>query len=199
MAAALASAPSFRNPSETVPAHASTTTRNAQEATPAAVSTRKDWGLSFRVGYLFPGEVRFDGFGLDSSGGMVVAFDVDWALGRYLSAGGFAFVGDTQILGEPVNLVTLGAKLKGRFEVGPVSLRPGVAVGYQSFLPGSALFAEARGLDLAALLEVRVFFNDRFSVASEVSFTSQPAGRDSVGDVTWAPMLFVTAGIGYGL
>mgnify|MGYP001567062012 FL=1 len=94
--------------------------------------------------------------------------------------------------------MTIGAKIKGMFQVGTVGLRPGLALGYQ-ITSTDAVSEDATGMDVAALFEVHVPIKANWSFVGELSFDTQPSGGNSDAEVTWGPIFFVTAGVGYGL
>ena len=165
----------------------------------AAVAEKKTWGIGARVGFFMGGEVYIEGLGdVDADSGPAFVIDADFAVSEKLSLGAFFFNAQTAAYGYDASILTIGVKIKGMFQAGTVSLRPGLALGYQ-ITSVDGLSEDATGMDVAALFEVHVPIKPDWAFVGELSFNTQPSGGTSDADVTWGPLFFVTAGIGYGL
>ena len=163
----------------------------------ASAGTRT-WNLGAKGGYLFPGTATVDAGDfageMETEGGLAISLTGDALVAPRLSIGGFAFAAAL----DDVTVTTLGATIKGRFAASPtVELRPGIALGYQKIDVDGA--DGLTGLDVGGFVELAIPRpGSQTEWLVEVGFITQPAGGNSEADVTFGPILYVAAGIGYG-
>ena len=162
----------------------------------------RTWFVSAKAGMLAGGEAYvelLDDTRDTEAGPALIAYG-DFMLGPRISGGLFAFLawGETAD-GDDFDVTTLGTTIKAHFlPFGRFFIRPGLALGYQMISYGSGSFDDTQGFDVGFVGEFGHPITDSMDFVGEVSFISQPTGGNADSDLTFGPILFFAAGLGFG-
>ncbi|HUU03717.1 MAG TPA: hypothetical protein VM425_19945 [Myxococcota bacterium] len=181
------------------------------------------WGIALKAGLLFPGLGDEAGISLEKVGdlrtkaGSVSMLQVDYRPLRWLSLGLFGLFLHTEA--EPVrlavrtstlNFAAFGARAYLRFfPAERMELRPGVSIGFGSFLGESQIRSDlnvdlqgSKGMATGLSLEYAWYFSDSFALLADLGFWSQALGRAGTGnedqELSFKPLLYLSAGIEWG-
>ncbi len=195
-----------------------------QPVTEAGPDREYDWAIALKVGLLFPGfgggGINLDRVGdLHTTTGSVSTLQVDYRPLRWLSLGLFGLFIHTEA--EPLirdnrdtnlNFTAVGARVYLRFfPAADMELRPGVSLGFGSFMGETKLVGDVDTVDLNASkgmatglsLEYAWYFSDSFALLADLGFWSQALGSagnaDQPRDLNFKPLLYLAAGIEWGL
>jgi hypothetical protein len=167
-----------------------------------AQAQNQSWNWNFKGGILLPGTVTVEGFGDgDTNLGWIANTAFDALVAEKLSMGGyFSYAGTSEAeSGEDLsaNIMSIGGTLKARFQLrGGTQLRPGIIFAYQ--LTTGDAFDDVSGLNVGFTFEAVFPLKDYNAIVGEIGFTSQPSGGNDFGDVTWAPIFYLTVGYEIG-
>ncbi len=183
------------------------------------------WDIALKAGLLFPGLGDEAGISLEkvddirTTAGSVAMLQADFRPLQWLSLGLFGLFLHTEA--EPINIISvrktslnfaaLGARVYLRFfPAKNMELRPGVSIGFGSFLGESQIRSDltvdlqgSKGMATGLSLEYAWYFSDSFALLADLGFWSQMLGRVGNGDqekeITFKPLLYLSAGIEWGL
>jgi hypothetical protein len=174
----------------------------AETATTPTAEAPRSWNIGAKAGLLLPGSVYVDAYSfegdVDTDAGAAVTVNVDAMVAPRLSVGLFGFFATSEDeLGADLAIATLGGTIKARFAASErVEVRPGLALGYQRIERDPA---STTGFDIGAFVEIAVpRAGSRTEWLFEGGFITQPTGGDEYIDLSFGPILYITAGIGYG-
>jgi hypothetical protein len=168
----------------------------AEPAAEPPASTRT-YNLGAKGAYLMPGTISVDANSsseFETDGGPSALLTIDGLVAPRLSIGAFAFAASI----DEATIRTLGATIKGRFPASPtIEIRPGLAFGYQKIAADGT--SGITGFDMGGFVELAIRrAGSRTEWLLEAGFITQPVGGNDDVDVTFGPMFYVGAGIGFG-
>ncbi|MEZ4225335.1 MAG: hypothetical protein R3B13_30570 [Polyangiaceae bacterium] len=180
----------------------------ALQNAPPPMDTQDDeeesWNVGVKAGVLTAGSVYVEvaDRSFDTSAGLLLLANVDAMVGKRLSMGAFVLNAhpSVTVLGTDYDatITTLGGTIKGRFgPSGGVSIRPGIAFGYQLISGDGPATDDVKGFDIGAVLEIAIPVGG-LRVPLEVGFISQPAGGNDATDLTFAPIPYLAGGVEFG-
>lgn len=158
--------------------------------------------ISLKAGLLMEGEVYANPpdqfFGTDS--GLMLQFNLETMLAKKMSAGVFYLRANTGVYGESATINTYGITLKAHLNPDKsVKIRPGIAFGYQKIGIDATNSEDVTGLDIGAFIEILFSSMGGYNVVTELGIISQPAGGNTDIDLTFAPIVYLTGGVSFGL
>jgi hypothetical protein len=171
----------------------------------------RDYDLGISLGMWFSGNVNIDtdttGIDVDKQGSLLVRAFADayvapkFAVGVYGNYSKFTLKSSDYDASVSGTLFEFGVSLKPRFLLSPeVAIKPGLNIGYRSTsrasMPGETnvdLSADGMGLNLSVELQIKLEGDYIFHI--DGGFLSQPVGGTDDADVTWAPIMYLAAGI----
>jgi len=157
--------------------------------------------VSVKAGMLMEGEMYSDPPDqyFDTDSGFMLQVNLETMLAEKMSAGVFYQRANTASLDESVTISTYGVNLKAHVANKPnVKIRPGIAIGYQT-MTGAGIEDDITGLDIGGFIELLFPNIAGQNVLAEVGFISQAAGGNKDADVTFAPIMYVLAGVSFDL
>ncbi len=167
-------------------------------------SDDENWSVGLKAGALMGGSVYVERFdeSFDSNPGALFLVTLDAVVGRRISLGAFLLHARPSVTVLDTDydtpITTVGATIKGRFgPSGGVSIRPGIALGYQRMTIEGQDTDEVKGLDLGAMLEVSIPAGG-VRIPFEVGIISQPVGGNDDSEVTFAPIPYLAGGVEFG-
>lgn len=132
-------------------------------------------------------------------GGFGVIVNADFMVASFLSIGAHLAYGQGEYYDpdDPneeneyltMHMMSVFASLKGRFNLGWVEFRPGIAGGYHH-LNGSAA-GKVNGLGLAAFVETAFYLGRHFALTVDLGMNIMPVASGSEGDQTYTIPLFM--------
>ncbi|MBW2701255.1 MAG: hypothetical protein JRF33_10585 [Deltaproteobacteria bacterium] len=139
-------------------------------------------------------------------GGFGLAIKLDFMLTSYLSVGGYLAYTmgefcDFDLPGDEdeystMHIMNALATVKGRFNLGTVEFRPGLAAGYQHHDGGPS--GKVDGLGLSAFVETAFYLSRHFGLTLELGMNILPVSSGNEGDMTFlTPLLYITLGAEY--
>jgi hypothetical protein len=186
----------------------SKTAVKAEESAAAGGFETKDYDIGLVLGLWLPGTIAVEDIDLDKSAGPLVRVFVDAYLMPKFAVGGYFNYSTATLEYSPLSLEAdadfyeFGIALKPRFLVSPVvAIKPGLNIGYRKSsrekLAGESAATEtdSDGLGLNLSVEIQYLVDSDYIVFFEGGFLSQPTGGNADADVTWAPILYIAAGI----
>lgn len=166
----------------------------------------KAYDIGFALGLWLPGTISIEDVDLDKSAGPLFrAFADAYLMPKFAVGAYFNYSSATLEYGKyevDADFYEFGVSLKPRFIVSPVvALKPGLNIGYRKStrekLAGESATTDTDidGLAVNLSIEIQYLINNDYIVFFEGGFLSQPTGGDSDADVTWAPIIYIAAGI----
>ena len=140
-------------------------------------------------------------------GGFGLAIKLDFMLTSYLSVGGYLAytMGEFREFDIPagyedeystMHIMNALATVKGRFNLGTVEFRPGLAAGYQHHDGGPS--GKVDGLGLSAFVETAFYLSRHFGLTLELGMNILPVSSGNEGDMTFIiPLLYISLGAEY--
>ncbi|PKL16099.1 MAG: hypothetical protein CVV49_17995 [Spirochaetae bacterium HGW-Spirochaetae-5] len=184
----------------------SKTAVKAEESVSGSGFESKDYDLGLVLGLWLPGTIDVEGVSLDKTAGPLFRAFADaylmpkFAVGAYFNYSSATLEYGT--LSASADFYEFGIALKPRFFASPVvAVKPGLNIGYRKStrerLPGESLYAEtdSDGLGLNLSVEIQYLIDSDYIVFFEGGFLSQPTGGNADASVTWAPIIYIAAGI----
>ncbi len=166
----------------------------------------KDYDLGLSIGIWLPGSVYIEPVDVDKSAGPIFRAFADaylmpkFAVGAYFNYSSVTL--SYRSLEVDANFYEFGISMKPRFIVtSVVAVKPGLNMGYRKGtrerLAGESSTAQtsSNGLGLNLSIEVQYLVSSDYIVFFEGGFLSQPTGGNSDATVTWAPIVYLSAGI----
>lgn len=197
--------------------------QRAEEATRAAELARKHpeglptevFNLGIGILAIAPNitkpELDHPGYGnrtISYQGGFGVVINLDFMINPYLSLGTYLVYGQGEIKdpdyadvgGEDeyttTHLMAVLPSIKGRFKLGFVEFRPGLALGYQHFNGGPG--GKVNGLGLSPFLQTAFYLGRHFALTLDLQANFYPVSAGSDADLTYyTPLLLLTLGAEY--
>jgi hypothetical protein len=164
---------------------------------PPAAAVEPTWNVGAKAGMLMPGEVYVDAGSfegeVETDAGFAAMLGADAMVAPRLSIGGFGFAASF----DDATILTFGGTIKGRFRPsGTMQVRPGLAVGYQTIdYDGSD---STTGFDLGGFVEVALpRAGSRTEWLFEAGFITQPSGGNEEIELTFGPIFYLSAGVGF--
>ena len=134
----------------------------------------------------------------DGVAGPLLIATADALLSNRLAAGAYALVAFSGAYDEAATIFDLGLTLKARFPVRSAEIRVGPVLAYQRISVDVSSVDDSSGLNIGAVFEVLFPLTSTLNGIGELGFISQPTGGNDDTDVTFAPILYVAAGVGFG-
>ncbi len=158
------------------------------------------WDFGVKAGYLFDGEVYLAEFdhAFDTDPGFMLTATADALLSERLCGGAYALVAFSGAYDESATIYDLGLSLKARFPAGITEIRVGPVLAYQVVSVESGSFDDSTGLNVGAVFDLLYPVSDTLDGIFELGFISQPAGGNDDTDATFAPIIYLAAGLGFG-
>jgi len=166
----------------------------------------KEYDIGIVLGLWLPGTIAVEDIDLDKSAGPLVRVFADaylmpkFAVGGYFNYSTATLEYSALSLEADADFYEFGIALKPRFLVSPVvAIKPGLNIGYRKStrenLGGETAETDADGLGLNLSVEVQYLVDSDYIIFFEGGFLSQPTGGNADADVTWAPIIYLAAGI----
>jgi hypothetical protein len=166
-------------------------------ATPPARAAIESWRIGIVAGLLTGGDVYIDGHHADSDAGFMLQGTWDSLIAAGFSVGLYGLLASSEVKNDEVRLYSLGATLKKGFgDRAGMQFRLGLNLGYQILSPDDG--HSTKGLNVGGQAEVALPIGSRLNLLAQLGFISQPAGGNDDADVTFAPILYVGAGLEFG-
>jgi len=143
-------------------------------------------------------------------GGFGVVINLDFMITSYLSLGTYLVYGQGE-LKDPdyadagvesedeyttTHLMAVLPSIKGRFNLGIVEFRPGLALGYQHFNGGPG--GKVHGLGLSPFLQTAFYLGRHFALTLDLQANFYPVSAGSDADLTYStPLLLLSLGAEY--
>jgi hypothetical protein len=170
-----------------------TPSSNAQM--PSADLEAKTFELGASAGYWFSGNVIIEGVDVDKDGAFLLRLFADSYLMPRIAFGGYFNFSPYSQSGIDITMFEFGATIKPRFIVAPdFAIKPGLNIGYR-FTTSDLEVAEISALGINLSVEIQKSLPGVI-IFGEIGFLSQPSGGNSTVEVTFAPIFYVSAGIG---
>jgi hypothetical protein len=164
----------------------------------------ESWNLGLKAGLLASGSVYVEiaDRSFDTSAGPLLLLSADAVVAKRFSLGVFLLNAhpSVTVLGTDydTSITTMGTTLKGRFgPSGGVSIRPGMAFGYQRLSSDATSADDVQGLDLGVLVEVSIPTGS-VRIPLEFGIISQPVGGNDDTEITFAPIFYLAGGVEFG-
>ncbi len=166
----------------------------------------KQYDIGLVLGLWLPGTIAVEDIDLDKSAGPLIRVFADAYLMPKFAVGGYFNYSTATLEYTPLSLEAdadfyeFGISLKPRFLVSPVvAVKPGLNIGYRKStrenLGGETAETDSDGLGLNLSVEVQYLADSDYIVFFEGGFLSQPTGGNADASVTWAPIIYLAAGI----
>lgn len=166
----------------------------------------KEYDLGIVLGLWLPGTIDVEGVSLDKTAGPLFRVFADaYLMPKFAVGGYFNYSSDDVEYGNysaAANFYEFGISLKPRFIASPVvAVKPGLNIGYRKStrerlaIEPATTETDADGLGLNLSLEIQYLIDNDYIVFFEGGFLSQPAGGNADADVTWAPIMYIAAGL----
>lgn len=159
----------------------------------------KGYDIGIEVGAWLPGSIDIEGVTADKDMSLLFRVFADaylmpkFAVGCYFNyssasveSGGY----------DPVDasFTEFGIAMKPRFFLSPeVAVKPGLNIGYRKTSVEGLDDIDGMGLNLS--VEFQYMMSNNYIIFFEGGFLTQPTGGNDVVSVTWAPIIYVAAGI----
>jgi hypothetical protein len=155
----------------------------------------KSFDLGVSAGFWFGGNVVIQGFDVDKDGAFLLRIFADsYLMPRFAFGGYFNFSPYSQE-GVSITMFEFGAGIKPRFLLAPdFAIKPGLNIGYR-FTTSDIDAAEISALGINVSVEFQKAMPGVL-LFGEFGFLSQPSGGNADIEVTFAPIFYVSAGIG---
>ena len=155
----------------------------------------KSFDLGVSAGYWFGGNIVIEGFDVEKDGAFLLRIFADsYLMPRFAFGGYFNFSPYSQS-GIDITMFEFGAGIKPRFLLAPdFAIKPGLNIGYR-FTTSELDAAEISALGINVSVEFQKAMPGVL-LFGEFGFLSQPSGGNSAVEVTFAPIFYVTAGVG---
>lgn len=156
----------------------------------------KTFDVGVTAGYWFSGTVTIEGYDVDKDGAFLLRVFGDAYIIPQLAFGGYFNFSPYSEQGVDITAFEIGGAIKPRFFLAPdFVIKPGLNLGYR-FTTSDIDVAEisAFGLNLSVEFQKAM---PGYMLFGELGFLSQPAGGNSDVEVTFAPIFYVGAGIGF--
>jgi hypothetical protein len=169
-------------------------------------SRQRDIGLF--GGVIFPGTINIDwgedDIDLDTQTGFMLKAYFDQFVSPVFGVGIYAQYVSTTLeyedLEADADMYEFGFGFKTKFMISPaIALKPGLEIGYrksdrESLAPGDDE-TDADGLAINVAAEIQFMFSNGYIFSLMPGFITQPVGGNDDTDVTWAPIIYLMAGI----
>ena len=156
----------------------------------------RTFDVGFTAGFWFSGNIVIQGVDVDKDGAFMLRAFADSYLMPKLAVGGFFNFSPYSQSGIDITMFEFGASIKPKFIVAPdFAIKPGLNIGYR-FTTSDFSPAEISALGINLSVEFQKSMSGVLLIG-ELGFLSQPSGGNSDVDVTFAPIFYVSAGVGF--
>lgn len=165
----------------------------------------KEYDAGLSIGYWFPGTIDIEGTDVDQDGGILFRAIGDMYVAPKFAVGAyFNYWSGTMSYGSlevDAWFYEIGVAMKPRIILSPtMALKPGLNIGYrksdrESLSAGETTEADGLGVNLS--VELQILLQNGYIFYVDGGFFSQPAGGNEDADVTWAPIMYLSVGIGF--
>lgn len=169
-------------------------TANAQET-----QTEKEYEIGASVKYWMAGDIYFID-DVEKEGGVVLNAYADYnivpkfAVGAYFNYGPNFSVEESEESGK---FSEIGMQLKVRILAGSIKICPALQIGYRSIKVEDIKELKTDGFGVNMNLDIVIPTKGKLAIVPSIGFLSQPVGGNDIGDVTWAPIMFLGVGIAF--
>jgi hypothetical protein len=165
-------------------------------------SQELDAEVGISLGIWLPGTILIEGYDVDKDGSLLLRLIADYYVAPRLAVGAY-FNTSSGKLEESVAFSTweIGMAFKPRFVLSDeLALKPGLGIGYRSGVAkyGGYSSPDIDGFAVNGGVELQYHLGTGPIPFVELGFLSQPVGGTSQIDIVWAPIFYLSAGVGYG-
>ncbi len=159
----------------------------------------KSYDVGLLVGAWLPGTIDIEGVSADKDMSLLFRVFADAYLIPKFAVGCYFNYSSASIESEGYEAIDgsfteFGITLKPRFFISPqMAVKPGLNIGYRKTSVEGLDDIDGMGLNLS--VELQYMMSNNYIVFFEGGFLSQPTGGNDVVSVTWAPIIYVAAGI----
>jgi hypothetical protein len=158
--------------------------------------------LGIGMGIWLSGDINIDGTDVNKDGGFLLRLIGDYYVTPKFAVGAYFNLSRGEIEGVvDYNCWEFGASLKPRFLLTEeLSLKPGINIGYRRSVLKAGGFTsdDVDGLAINLSVELQYHIGTGLIPFLDIGFLSQPAGGTTDADVTWPPIVYLSAGVAYG-
>ncbi|MBN2789627.1 MAG: hypothetical protein JXR69_05520 [Candidatus Delongbacteria bacterium] len=154
----------------------------------------KEYDLGFMVGLWMGGDVNIEGYSADKDGCLLIRGFADAYLIPKLAMGAYFNFSPATIETEDITVFEFGGSIKPRFLIREdLAIKPGLNIGYRT-ASGDEPEIEMDGFALNLSIEVQKAM-ETMILSFEGGFLSQPAGGNEWVEISWAPIMYLGAGL----
>ncbi|NOR44944.1 MAG: hypothetical protein GQ534_05100 [Candidatus Delongbacteria bacterium] len=151
----------------------------------------KEYDFGFTLGYWMSGDVDISGYTAEKDGSFLLRGFVDAYLIPKLAMGAFVNFAPISQDGGEFKMFEFGCSIKPRFFINEdLAIKPGINFSYRT----SSGDLEMDGLGINLSIEVQKAL-ETMILSFEGGFLSQPVGGDGWVDISWAPIMYIGAGL----
>jgi len=166
----------------------------------------REYDIGICGGIWFPGTIDIEDVEVDKENGFLLRAIGDMYISPKFAVGGYfnysMFSVSKYDYEADANFYELGFAFKPRLILSPeMALKPGLNIGYRKStrdrldVEPSGVETDADGLGINLSIELQYLLDGGYIFFVDGGFLSQPAGGNDDADVTWAPILYLCAGI----
>jgi hypothetical protein len=164
----------------------------------AATFDNRERDIGISAGMWLEGDVYVGGIVDDyvtKDAGFLLRAFYDAYVAPKFAAGLYFNYASVTIEGGDGSTTEFGGAFKFRFLATPtIAVKPGVNIGYRQ-LEADESTMDADGLGVNLSVEIQIDLQNNMIFFIEPGFLSQPAGGNEDFDITWAPIMYINAGI----
>lgn len=154
----------------------------------------KEYDFGFTVGYWMSGDVDVSGYTEEKDGSLLFRAFADAYLIPKLAMGAYFNFSPIDQDGEEVTVFEFGGSIKPRFFIAEdLAIKPGLNFGYRTTSGDEDIF-DTDGFGLNLSIEVQKAL-ETMILSFESGFLAQPSGGNEWIDFTWAPIMYIGAGL----
>lgn len=166
----------------------------------------REYDIGICGGLWLPGSIDIEDVDVDKENGLLIRAIADMYISPKFAVGGYfnysMFSVSKDSYEADANLYEFGFAFKPRLILSPqTALKPGLNIGYRKStrekldIEPSGVETDADGLGINVSIEFQYLLDGGYIFFVDGGFLSQPAGGNDDADVTWAPILYICAGV----
>ena len=154
----------------------------------------KEYDLGLMAGMWMGGTIWVDGFELDKDASMLFRGFVDAYLIPKLAMGAYFNFSPYSMEYADITIFEFGGSIKPRFFIKEdLALKPGINFGYRTASSDPEGFdMDGFGVNLSVEIQKAL---ETMILSIEGGFLSQPVGGNEAWDISWAPIMYIGAGV----
>ncbi|HCT31156.1 MAG TPA: hypothetical protein DIW31_10600 [Bacteroidales bacterium] len=137
---------------------------------------------------------------IEKEGGIFLNAYADYNIVRKFAIGAYVNYGPTfkaKDIDADGSFFESGMQLKVRIFAGNIKVCPALQIGYRTIKIEDIDALDTKGLAVNFNADIVIPINGKISLVPSVGFLSQPVGGNDVGDVSWAPIMYIGFGIAF--